>query len=76
MKDNKIGFRYNPMFPVLEEQANKQGYTFGNNDLAILLERMRHDIFELHIVYDISTSKYRKLLQSFHNILIGYLKPL
>ena len=54
MKKEKqiIGFRYNTMFPSLQEQANEQGRTFAYG-ISIILERMRNDIFSLKLIDNI-----------------------
>lgn len=71
MNDNKVGFSYGVLFDTLEEQANDQGYTLGDN--AETFEKIREAInmCMFHVATDSQVSAMTKKL---HNKVVKSLK--
>lgn len=70
-----IEFHYGALAESLEEQANKQGYTFGN--YADWVEKVNFGLFCSHIYGVITDSEYDKILKRFQDkILIKKLKKM
>lgn len=70
-----IEFHYGALADSLEEQANKQGYTFGN--MAEWIEDVSFGLVCSHIHGVITDSEYDKILKRFQDkILIKNLKKM
>jgi len=70
----EVGFSYGIMSDLLEEQANKQGYTFGKS-----IEKFEKLKFSLNMVvmHDIITdSQSQKCFQKLHKKVMESIKPL
>lgn len=71
----KIGFYHGALAESYEEQANKQGYTFG--DKAEWIEKVAFGIICGHIHGIITDSEFDRILQKFQKkILLKYIKRL
>lgn len=71
----KVGFHHGLMADLYEEQANEQGYTFGEK--ADFVEQVGFGLVCAHIHGCITDSEYDKILKRFQNkILVKNLKPL
>lgn len=71
----KIGFYHGALAESYEEQANKQGYTFG--DQAEWVQKVAFGIICGHIHGIITDSEYDRILQKFQKkILLKYIKRL
>ena len=70
---NQIEFSYGTLSGNLEEQANKQGYTLGEE--AEKLEKIRKAInmCKFHVATD---SQVSSMIKKLHNKVIKALKPL
>lgn len=72
---NTIGFHHGAFADSYEEQANKQGYTFG--ELADWVEKIGYGLVCAHIHGCITEKEYDKILQRFQGkVLAKYVKPL
>ena len=70
-----VGFHFGALCDSFEEQANAQGFTFG--DKAMWVEDIGFGIVCAHIHGCITDSEYNKILRRFQTkILIKNLKPL
>ena len=71
----KVGFHHGLMADSYEEQANEQGYTFGEEKEFV--EQVGFGLVCAHIHGCITDSEYDKILKRFQTkILVKYLKPL
>ena len=71
----KIEFHYGALAESLEEQANKQGYTFGN--LAEWVEKVNFGLVCSRIHGVITDSEYDKIIKRFQDkILIKSLEKM
>ena len=70
----EVGFRYGPLAPTLEEQANTQGFTLKEN--AELYEKLRESITRLMFANILTDSQVNKAFQKLQNQLVRKLKPL
>ena len=71
----KVGFHHGVMADSYEEQANEQGYTFGEEKEFV--EQVGFGLVCAHIHGCITDSEYDKILKRFQTkILVKYLKPL
>lgn len=72
---NRVGFYHGALAKSYEEQANEQGYTFG--DKADWVEKVAFGIICGHIHGIITDSEYDRILQKFQKkILMKYIKRL
>ena len=73
MDNNKVGFSYGVLYDSLEQQANKQGYTLGED--ADTFEKIRKAInmCMFHVATDSQVSTMTKKL---HKKVIKALKPI
>lgn len=72
---DKIEFYHGALAESYEEQANKQGYTFG--DKAEWIEKVAFGIICGHIHGIITNSEYDRIMQKFQKkILLKYIKRL
>ena len=70
-----IEFHYGALAESLEEQANKQGYTF--DDSAEWVEKIKFGLICSHMYGVITDSEYDKILRRFQDkILIKNLKKM
>ncbi len=71
----QVGFHHGLMADSYEEQANEQGYTFGEK--ADFVELVGFGLVCAHIHGCITDSEYDKILKRFQSkILVKNLKPL
>ena len=71
----QINFNYGALSDPLEEQANKQGCTLGED--ADFVQRLGDGLVLGHIHQVITDSEYDKILRRFQNkVLVPRLKPL
>jgi len=71
--DNKLGFVYGVFGDSLEEQANKQGYTLGNDAETFEKIRKAINMCGFHVATDSQISLMTKKL---HNKIVKALKPM
>lgn len=70
-----IGFHYNPFADTLEEQANKQGFTFS--DKSEWIQEMADNLTCLYIQGCMTDSEHTRILKRFQQkILLKNLKRL
>lgn len=71
----EVGFYHGALSDSYEKQANKQGYTFGDN--ATWVQKVGFGLVCAHIHGCITDSEYDKILRRFQQkILLKNLKPL
>ena len=71
----KVGFHHGALCDSYEEQANAQGFTFG--DKAEWVEKVGYGLVCAHVHGCITDSEYDRILQKFQkNILAKQLKRL
>ena len=70
-----IEFHYGALCEKLEKQANKQGFTYGENKKFV--QMVNDGLIAAHIHGCITDGEYDKILQRFQKkVLIKMLKPL
>ena len=71
--NNEVGFYYGVMYEPLEEQANKQGYTLGEEVETLEKIRKAINMCMFHVATESQTSS---MTQKLHNKVIKALKPI
>jgi len=69
----EVGFSYGALSGELEKQANKQGFTFGND--AEFVERLRK-AYIMGCFYFLTDKQKDMAIKKVHKETIKYLKPL
>ena len=73
--NKEVGFYHGGLSDSYEEQANEQGYTFG--DLADWVQKIGFGLVCAHLHGCITEKEYDRILQRFQTkILVKNLKPL
>ena len=70
----EINFVHGLIADTYEEQANIQGYTFGEQ--AEIVEKVGYGLKFLYVHGCISQSEFSDILKKFSELMVKYLKPL
>lgn len=70
----EINFVHSLIADTYEEQANSQGYTFGEQ--AEIVEKVGYGLKFLYAHDCISQSEFSNILKKFSKLMIKYLEPL
>lgn len=70
----EVGFHHGPLCDSYEKQANKQGFTFGDN--AELVQKMGFGLVANYLHRNLTDSEYNKALERFNKFLVRKLKEI